>query len=122
MSWIRKTKPHMFLWRFVRQEHRNRARKDKKWIPLEQGGTWNNRFIIRAAINTSPAMIKQNAEDFARKADAFVMEVGAKRNKNDVGKEIGRDDAISKLTEGFAVPDSKLSSMGDIMTQYYIVE
>ncbi|MCJ8321549.1 MAG: hypothetical protein MJK12_18080 [Colwellia sp.] len=122
MAWVRKTKPHMFLWRFVRQEYRNRARKDKKWIPFEQGGTWNNSFIIRAAVSASPAMVKQNAEDFARKADAFIMEIGAKKNKDDVGNDISRDDAISKLTEAFAVPDSKLSSMGDIMTECYIVE
>jgi hypothetical protein len=121
MGWVRKTKPHMLLWRFVRQEHRNRARKNNKWIPFEQAGTWKNTFIIRASTNATPNMIKQNAEDFSRKADAFIMEIGGKRNKDDEGNIVSRDNAINRLTDGFAVADSKLSSMGDIMSECYTV-
>ena len=121
MAWARKTKPHMLLWRFVRQAHRNRAKKANKWIPFEQAGTWNNTFIINTSTNATPSMIKQNAEDFARKADAFIMEIGGKRNKDDQANVVSRDDAISKLTDGFAVPDSKLSSMGDTMSECYTV-
>lgn len=121
MAWNRKTKPHMLLWRFVRQAHRNRARKNNKWIPFEVGGTWKNTFIIQSATNDTAAMIKQKAENFAIKADAFIMEIGGKRMVNSSGNEISREDTINMLTEGFAKSESTLSSMGDVLTECYTV-
>lgn len=114
MSWEKSTEAHRYLWVFVRSIHWDFASSGGTMTNFEEGGNWDNDFIIGAK-GASPQIAKYNAYQFSKKFNQWLL------TNYDVEFEDGVDpvEAMEDLAAAFAVSGSKLNTIGDIADGKY---
>lgn len=115
MSWSKNNAANRYLWIFVRSLHWDFANTGAKMTSFVDGGEWETRFIISAAVGDSQEMLKSKAKIFATKFNKWII------IQKDAQFESGYNtaSAIEKLNESFALP-SKLKDCADIVDDIYL--
>lgn len=116
MAWSSNNTAHALLWRFVRSLHWDFASQGESMTSFKEGGEWENRFVIDAAVGSSSEMQQGQAKVFASKLNKWI--VDGKGAEYESG--VSPTSAIERLVEAFSVPGSKLKSCGDVVDELYL--
>jgi hypothetical protein len=116
MSWSINNVAHLSIWRFARSLHVDFVLQSNPPTTFVEGGEWLNAFIISAPPGADSNVVRAKAGQFAEKFNAWIV------IQKDATYEQGVDKntAIKKLADALAVPDSKLSSVGDVVDDVYL--
>lgn len=114
MSWSKSVEAHRFIWIFVRGEHFDFATDGSSMTTFDEGGAWNNDFII-GAVGASSSLTRQKAHEFSKKFNKWLL------GNYDVEYEAGINpsDAINSLASAIAIPNSKLNTLGPVIDSTY---
>lgn len=115
MSWNVNEPAHRFLWRSVRSHKWDFATSGGSMTSFEEGGQWQNAFIIDAMPGDSPEMIRLKAEKFILILNRLMIDVH--QNTYEPGYDLSK--AISELAPLFASPQSRLASCADAVDKVY---